>query len=184
MRYGTDKTLSFIDMETTGKPNEHAIELCVLQALPSGEERGPWTRRFSPPVEINYYARRVHGISPDELKGCKPFPERAAALHKLLEGTILVAHGAPQCETPVLTREFTRSGLSFPFASVINTVPLAQKVWPGAGIWKLSALVELLKIPRETAHTAQGDTVMLFRLWELIYKRLGPQALVPVQRSL
>jgi len=175
--YGTPRTLSFIDLETTGGKDPRIIELCVCLITADGLVQGPYTRRFKPIVAINPYATKVHGLTDAHVANEAPFHLRAPKLVQLLEGSILVAHGAVQCEVPVLQREFVQARENWPFAGVIDTVPLARKLWPEIGTWKLGPLTRKLGLEQGQAHTAEGDVAMLVRLWDQIYIKAGAACL-------
>ena len=171
--YGTPRTLAFIDLETTGNPGSRVVELCVCLITGEGLVQGPYTRRFLPPVTIPWYATKIHGLADKDVANELPFRARAPKLAQLLAGSILVAHAAAQCEVPVLQREFVDAKENWPFHGIIDTLPLARRIWPDAGTWKLLPLIKKLGLEQGQAHTAEGDVAMLVRLWDQIYIKEG-----------
>jgi len=90
---------------------------------------------------------------------------------------IMVAHNAP-FDAQFLTADIKRFESPAPRGIVLDTLPLARKVFPGLINYKLGTLVKHLKIPSAEFHRAEEDATYCGVLFQHIVKRItiGGQA--------
>jgi len=109
-----DRPLVFFDLETTGLRIgvDRIVEMALIRVSPQGDvmER---VRRFNPEMPIPPEATAVHGITDEDVADEAPFPARARALAKLLEGCDLAGFNIRRFDLPMLEAEFARSGVAF-----------------------------------------------------------------------
>lgn len=121
--------------------------------------------RFEPKNAFEAGAVAVHGILPDDVKGCEP----SANVGKFIPAaTFLVAHNV----------DFDADAIGDKTTRRIDTLCISRVLWPDFGSHKLSALMlELLGINRATvamvkeAHGAIADVAMLATLLTEIVKQ-------------
>lgn len=109
-----DRPLVFFDLETTGLRvgEDRIVELALIRVSPQGDvmER---VRRFNPGVPIPPEATAVHGITDADVAEEAPFPSRARALARLLDGCDLAGFNIRRFDLPMLEAEFARAGVEF-----------------------------------------------------------------------
>jgi DNA polymerase-3 subunit epsilon len=125
-----------LDTETTGlspRDGHRVIEIACVEIddfTPTGRH---FHRYIHPERDIDPDAERVHGISLSFLEGKPKFaePEVAAALAEFVGESKLVAHNAG-FDRDFVNHELKLAGLpTFPASRWVDTLPLAQKRFPG-----------------------------------------------------
>lgn len=117
MELNLNKPLAFIDLETTGinVTTDRIIELSVLKLKPGGEQE--WmTTRLNPEMPIPQKSTAIHGISDEDVAGCRVFREIARNLSAFLEDCDLAGYNAIRFDIPLLAEEFLRANIDFSFA--------------------------------------------------------------------
>lgn len=109
------KFLSF-DLETTGKEIETAR--IVEIAIRSSDGATLLDTRINPGIPIEAEATEVHGITDDDVKGCKPFKEHALDIATMLAGQAVAGFRSNGFDVPILCEEFARAGCEFDYRSV------------------------------------------------------------------
>lgn len=123
-----------LDTETTGfdpRTGDRLIEVgCIeiLDLLPTGRT---FHRFVNPERLIPADATRVHGITDDRVKDAPKFAEIVADLMEFIGDAPVIAHNA-NFDRNFIDHEFGRCGHPLmPETRWIDTLQLAQKVWPG-----------------------------------------------------
>lgn len=80
----------FLDTETSGGSNPEVIEICVMDV--SGSVL--LDTRIKPQGKIDFYARKVHGISDSDLQYAPTWPAIAGDVKRLLRNRVAVAFNA------------------------------------------------------------------------------------------
>jgi len=168
-----------VDLETTGvgHHNGHRIislGACIVDYTPFRNAPtldGPHEIFVDPGRPIPFRTTQIHGMRDQDVRGRKPFKERAPAFVKWCQGTILVAHNAAVVEEPMLRDELKAAGIAWPFIGTLDTLPLSRELWPGQS-HKLSTLVESLGGTPTGIHTAKGDVITLMYLMDAIIEKL------------
>jgi DNA polymerase III subunit epsilon len=166
-RLSMHKTLSFIDIETTGlDPNKHEIiEIAVISCTPEGVT-STWECKVAPKridlahpkaLEINQYCE-------EDWVGAKDIEEIIPTLVALLQDSTPVAHNASFDKSFI---EKAVLGHKIPHHWV-DTVSLAHVAFPDAKRYSLSYLCSKLGISNEGAHTALADAERCRLLYERI----------------
>ncbi|GAB2962447.1 exonuclease domain-containing protein [Nonomuraea fastidiosa] len=151
------------DIEGNGQRPPDLVELAIV-LIDDGVIGAPLTWLVKPPSPITPLARRIHGISNEQVASAPPAAEYAAEIGAILEDTIFVAHNA-HVDLGVLTRELR----GFQPAIVIDTLKLARHRLPGRSSYKLSLLAEELKLATDMPagskpHRAAYDALACARL--------------------
>ena len=113
------RPLVAFDVETTGLDvsNDRIIEISCIRFTPEGE-RTCSTYRVNPGIPIGPAATAVHGISDADVAHEPSFAQLADALLSVLEGADLTGFNIEQFDLPMLAREFSRVGVTFPAGPV------------------------------------------------------------------
>ena len=164
--YGT-KTMpitgSFVvfDTETTGL-NTQMDKLIEISAV--RVENGKITEAFDtfvdPAMPIPAKVVELTGINDGMVAGA---PDPDTALKQFLEfagDRVLVAHNAHGFDIPILQAAARRAGVEFrnPY---IDSLPMAQALYPGLGNYKLDTVNKYLELPKFNHHRAGDDAAAL-----------------------
>ena len=172
------------DLETTGTVAgaDQIVEIGAVRFI-NGQVEGIFSTLVDPRRPIPPGASAVNGISNDMVQG-KPFIET------LLESFTeycgydhLVAHNAP-FDAQFLAADFKKFDLPTPQGLILDTLPIARKVFPGLANYKLGTLVQHLKIPSSNFHRAEEDATYAGRLFLEMVKRVSVNGLPPAVENL
>jgi len=158
--------LCVIDFETTGlDPERDRILEAGVVCFDRGEIRARHNFLINPGIPVPEEARKVHGITDEELAAAPRFEEVAHEIAGLLAGRLPVAYNAG-FDRKFLHAEFRRFGAVLD----VRTPPALREdvVWVDPLVWvrelhkyekgkKLTDVCERLGIPLEQAHRAAGD---------------------------
>ncbi|MCS6801039.1 MAG: 3'-5' exonuclease [Chloroflexota bacterium] len=111
------RPIAFLDLETTGISTAHSriVEIALFLVHPDGREEQN-VFRVNPGIPIPADAVRVHGISDRDVIGHPQFSALAPTVEALLRGCDLAGFNIIRYDLPILTKEFQRSGRTFPLA--------------------------------------------------------------------
>ncbi|GAA2862657.1 exonuclease domain-containing protein [Nonomuraea rubra] len=159
----TEFRYAVVDVEGNGQRPPDLVELAIV-LIDDGEIGEPLTWLVKPPSPITPLARRIHGISNEQVASAPLAAEYASEIGAILEDTIFVAHNA-HVDLGVLTRELR----GFQPAIVIDTLKLARRRLPGRPSYKLGFLAEELKLTADMPtgskpHRAAYDALVCARL--------------------
>jgi DNA polymerase-3 subunit epsilon len=166
--------LAFVDLEMTGLDvsRDRVVEVCVERVV--GRETLARLATLVNPSERVGGASHVHGLDAAALSGAPAFSDVAAEVAGLLDGAILVAHGA-SWDARFLTAEFARAGRPHPLTHWIDTLVLARRAFAFHS-HSLDALCKELGIDRGHAHRAESDVRATRELFDRCIERLTPQS--------
>ncbi|MBS9335868.1 exonuclease domain-containing protein [Fructobacillus papyrifericola] len=123
----------------------------------------------NPAQPIDKKIQQLTHISPKDVQDAPFFEELAPSLQALLKGQVFVAHNV-NFDLPYLNAEFARVGLPELDLQAIDTVQLAQILFPTAPGYRLSDLTAYLNLPLVQAHRANADAEatahLLFAIWQ------------------
>jgi len=162
----TGRKLVVVDVEGNGQSPPEIIEFAGLPVDTTASYADIRTWLIRPQKPITWVVtRKVHGISNDDVAGCPPWSEVAAEIGRVLDGRVLVAHGA-HVEHGILGAHLP----DWQPPIVLDTVRLAKHVWPGLRSYKLEKLVEHASLDMSAAddqqqHRASFDT---WCAWQLL----------------
>lgn len=163
------------DLETTGTVAgvDQIVEIGAVRYI-GGEPEGTYSTLVDPRRAMPAGATRVNGITDDMLVG-KPFIEDLLETFEQFCGDYpLVAHNAP-FDTQFLKSDIIKHEIPGPRGIVLDTLPIARKVFPGLANYKLGTLVQHLEIPAGQFHRAEEDASYCGNLFlEIIKKIFNP----------
>lgn len=177
-----DQVYAVVDIESTGGSigkGERMIQFaCVLV------ENGKVVERFdtlvNPLKKVPKRIQSLTGIQPKELARAPLFEELAEMIHDLLADTIFVAHNV-SFDFRFLNEEFTRVGLTPLSIPAIDTVELAQVLFPKADSYNLQELVEELGYQLDQPHHALFDAEATAFLLQKLDHRISQLPLVTLE---
>ena len=149
------------DTETTGL-NTQMDKLIEISAV--RVENGKITEAFDtfvdPAMPIPAKVVELTGINDGMVAGA---PDPDTALKQFLKFTgdrVLVAHNAHGFDIPILQAAARRAGVEFrnPY---IDSLPMAQALYPGLGNYKLDTVNKYLELPKFNHHRAGDDAAAL-----------------------
>jgi DNA polymerase-3 subunit epsilon len=164
--------LAFVDLEMTGldAAKDHVVEVCVERW--AGDQRlGSISSLVLPPARIGG-AAHVHGLDEEALRGAPPFAEVARPIQDLLDGAVLIAHGA-RWDVAFLEAEFARAGTPLEIPYYLDTLVLTRRAF-ALRSHSLRALTEAFSIEPGQAHRADADVAALRAVFARTIAVLAP----------
>jgi len=160
------------DLETTGTvPGvDQIVELGAIKYL-NGQPEATFSTLIDPRRSIPQGASAVNGITDDMVAGKPVIEDILEAFAEFCEDCAMVAHNAP-FDAQFLTADIKRFETSGPRGVILDTLPMARKVFPGLANYKLGTLVQHLKIEAGTFHRAEEDASYCGRLFIEIKKKI------------
>lgn len=172
-------TLAFtvFDTETTGLDPSGGDEIIQIGALRIVNGRLLRSECFEQLIDprrpIHPAAMRIHGITPERLRGAPVIREVLPRFHAFCRGTVLVAHNAAFDMRFLQLKEQT-CGLCFDHA-VLDTLLLSAVLHPEQETHRLEAIAERFGVAVVDRHDAMGDALvaaqLLLRMIPLLAER-------------
>ncbi|HEX7810989.1 MAG TPA: exonuclease domain-containing protein [Burkholderiales bacterium] len=170
-----DRSVVFLDVETTGaSPSFDRITEIGLVEVDRGEYVGEWSTLVNPGRGIPTNIQQLTGITDAMVENAPPFSELAVALHRRLEGKVLVAHNA-RFDHGFLSNEFRRIGMRYQ-PEILCTVKLSRKLFPQHPRHNLDSVIERHGLVCNHRHRALGDAQVLWHFAREIHIDPGPDA--------
>ncbi len=157
-----------LDTETTGldpADGHRVVEVACVELfnlMPTGNELHFYC---NPERDMPAEAFAVHGLSEERLKTEPLFSEQAETFIAFMEGASLIAHNA-EFDVRFLQAELVRCGRPRLACTVIDTVQLARRKFPGASA-SLDALCRRfgIDLSGRAKHGALIDTKLLAKVY-------------------
>jgi len=189
--------LAFVDLEMTGldPARDRVVEVCIERVRGGQLEQRLHTlvrpETLDQPVRVvdcgssedgdaesparaaEVGNERIHGITAAALVSAPTFATVAAEIARLLDGAVLIAHGA-FWDVGFLRAEFKRAGKSARLAFYVDTLNLSRRTF-GLPRHSLDALRAHFGIDTSHAHRADADVAALRVVWERCIEALEPQ---------
>ncbi len=172
---GVDMDFIAFDLETTGTVAgvDQIVEIGAVRYI-NGHPEGTYSTLVNPRRSMPAGATRVNGITDDMLVGKPYIEDLIESFTEFCEELPLVAHNAP-FDTQFLKADIVRHEISGPKGLILDTLPIARKVFPGLANYKLGTLVQHLDIPSGQFHRAEEDASYCGALFlEIIKKIFNP----------
>lgn len=163
------------DLETTGTVAgvDQIVEIGAVRYI-QGQPEGTYSTLVDPKRSMPAGATAVNGITDDMLVG-KPLIEDLLESFAAFCGDLpLVAHNAP-FDTQFLKSDIIKHEIPGPTGVILDTLPIARKVFPGLANYKLGTLIQHLDLPAGQFHRAEEDASYCGNLFlEIINKIFNP----------
>lgn len=173
------------DLETTGTlPGvDQIVEIGAVLFDETGRPETIFATLINPGVPMPEAASRVNGITDDMLVGKPAVTDVLDAFAEFCGDEIMVAHNAA-FDTQFLVADIKKHETTSPRGVILDTLPLARKVFPGLANYKLGTLVQHLNIPAGGCHRAEEDAAYCGQLFHKMVTRLSPNGVSPTLPTL
>lgn len=165
--------LAFVDLEMTGldATKDRVIEVCVERVV-GGEVTGSLSTLVRPDGGETGNVH-VHGIGPEALAQAPVFAEIAPRVAELLDGAVLVAHGA-SWDVAFIEAEMARAARPYPIGHYLDTLNMSRRAF-GLPRHSLEALREHFGLDGSRAHRADADVAALRAVFGKCLEVLKPE---------
>ena len=164
MELNLKNPLLFFDLESTGLnvATDRIVEISVVKVSPDGSHE-VITRRINPTIPISEEARRIHGISNEDVNDCPTFKEIAKSLAPWMSGCDFAGYNSTKFDIPLLAEEFLRAGVDFDFRK--RKMVDVQNIFHKMEQRTLSAAYKFYcNKSLENAHSAEADTMATYEV--------------------
>ncbi|MEN8255551.1 MAG: 3'-5' exonuclease [Verrucomicrobiota bacterium] len=160
------------DLETTGiKPKEGMIVEVGAVLFDGGRAVKGYGTLVDPGMPIPPDASAVNGITDDMVRGKPRIADVLADFADFCGDLPLVAHNAP-FDFKFLLEDINLHRAAAPKGVVLDTLPLARRIFPGLPNYKLGTLVRHFGFPSGTFHRAEEDSAYCGVLFAKIVETL------------
>lgn len=172
------------DLETTGTvPGvDQIVELGAVRFI-DGQIDGVFSTLVDPKRPIPPGASAVNGISDQMVLGKPTIDTLLESFAQFCGDDPVVAHNAP-FDSQFLTADIKKHELPAPRGIILDTLPIARKVFPGLPNYKLGTLVQHLKIPAGEFHRAEDDATYCGKLFLALVQRISVNGQPPAIANL
>ena len=160
------------DLETTGvKPSENMIVEVGAVLFEGDRAVKGFGTLVDPGIPIPPDASAVNGISDEMVRGQPRIADVLGDFTDFCGDLPLVAHNAP-FDFKFLLEDIKLHRSVAPNGIVLDTLPLARKIFPGLPNYKLGTLVRHFNFPSGTFHRAEEDSSYCGLLFAKILRTL------------
>jgi DNA polymerase-3 subunit epsilon len=173
------------DLETTGTlaGMDQIVEIGAVRFDENGAPETIFATLINPGVPMPEGATKVNGITDEMLIGKPKITDVLDAFAEFCADDVLVAHNAA-FDAQFLTADIKKHETSAPRGVILDTLPLARKVYPGLANYKLGTLVQHLNIVSTGFHRAEEDASYCGQLFFKMFTRLSPNGVPPTLSTL
>lgn len=170
------------DLETTGTVAgvDQIVEIGAVK-YENEQPVATYSTLVDPRKSMPAGATAVNGITDDMLVG-KPFIEDLLeSFAEFCEDIPLVAHNAP-FDAQFLKSDILKHEIPGPRGVILDTLPIARKVFPGLANYKLGTLIQHLNLPAGQFHRAEEDASYCGNLFiEITKKIFNPGEIIAIE---
>lgn len=173
------------DLETTGfLPGvDRIVELGAVRFV-DGEVDAIFSTLIDPMVPMPAGASKVNGITDDMLVGKPKIETLLEPFAEFCGDDFLVAHNAA-FDTQFLTKDIEKFESKAPSGLILDSLPIARKVFPGLANYKLGTLIQHLEIPGSGFHRAEEDASFCGKMFiKMMEKMTGSVITMPPLENL
>ena len=162
-----EKRKLILDTETTGLnfDNDRIIEIGIVELIDNVLTQNYFHEYINPEMDISLSAQKVHGISNEYLIGKPSFNNVAKKFLDFIKDDTIIIHNA-EFDTNFINKELQNCGFSNIRNSVIDTIKIAKKEFPGQTV-NLDSLCKKLDVKntRQNFHGALLDATLLSKVY-------------------
>ena len=162
-----EKRKLILDTETTGLNfnNDRVIEIGIVELIDNVLTQNYFHEYINPEMDISLSAQKVHGISNEFLIGKPTFNNIVKKFLEFIKDDIIIIHNA-EFDTNFINKELQNCGFSNIKNSVIDTIKIAKKEFPGQTV-NLDSLCKKLDVKntRQNFHGALLDATLLSKVY-------------------
>ncbi|WP_236026267.1 PolC-type DNA polymerase III [Alicyclobacillus suci] len=170
------------DTETTGlNSSEHTLIEIAAVKVRGNEIVEEWTELIDPEVEISQKIMELTHITNEMVRGKRKLHEVLPDFREFVGDAVLVAHNA-EFDLAFLRACAKRIGME-PWTNVVlDTLPLARKLYPRERNYRLGTLAKKFSVDLVNAHRALDDTVALAKVFQYMLKDAIDQGFTTVSQ--
>ena len=162
-----EKRKLILDTETTGLnfSNDKIIEIGIVELIDNVLTQNYFHEYINPEMDISLSAQKVHGISNEFLIGKPTFNNIAKNFLDFIQDDEIIIHNA-DFDTTFINKELQNCGFNNIKNSVIDTITIAKKEFPGQTV-NLDSLCKKLNVinTRQNFHGALLDATLLSKVY-------------------
>ena len=162
-----EKRKLILDTETTGLnfSNDRIIEIGIVELIDNVLTQNFFHEYINPEIDISLSAQKVHGISNEFLLGKPSFNNIAKKFLDFIQNDEIIIHNA-DFDTNFINKELQNCGFSKIKNSIIDTIRIAKKEFPGQTV-NLDSLCKKLGVTntRQDFHGALLDATLLSKVY-------------------
>ena len=162
-----EKRKLVLDTETTGLnfDNDKIIEIGIVEIIDNVLTQNYFHEYINPEINISLSAQKVHGISNEFLIGKPIFPNIAKKFLDFIRDDTIIIHNA-EFDTNFINKELQNGGFNIMKNSVIDTIKIAKREFPGQTV-NLDSLCKKLNVIniRQNFHGALLDATLLSKVY-------------------
>ncbi len=162
-----EKRKLILDTETTGLNfnNDRIIEIGIVELIDNVLTQNYFHEYINPEMDISLSAQKVHGISNKFLIGKPTFNNIVKEFLEFIKDDTIIIHNA-EFDTNFINKELQNCGFSKIENSVIDTIKIAKKEFPGQTV-NLDSLCKKLDVKntRQNFHGALLDATLLSKVY-------------------
>ena len=156
-----------LDTETTGLnfENDKIIEIGIVELRDNVITQNYFHEYINPEKEISISAQKIHGISNQFLAEKPRFDQIAQKFLDFIKNDIIIIHNS-EFDTNFINKELQNCGFNSLNNSIIDTIKIAKKEFPGQTV-NLDSLCRKLSITnsRQNYHGALLDATLLSKVY-------------------
>jgi DNA polymerase-3 subunit epsilon len=172
------------DLETTGTvPGVDQIVEIGAVRFEAGQVEAVYSTLIDPLKPIPPGATAVNGITNDMVKGKPTIDRILESFTEFCADYPMIAHNAP-FDAQFLISDYKKFEFETPLGVILDTLPIARKIFPGLPNYKLGTLVQHLKIPTTDFHRAEEDATYCGKLFMEMYRRISVGGQPPALENL
>ena len=166
------KNFIAFDLETTGfvAGVDRIVEIGAVR-FQGGEPEALFSTLVDPEMPIPKGASHVNGITNEMVEGKPKIQELLKPFAEFCGEYVVVAHNAP-FDVHFLTADIQKYTTPAPRGSVLDTLALSRKLFPGLPNYKLGTLVQHLGIKATQFHRAEEDASYCGQLFVKILEKV------------
>lgn len=169
---------AIIDIETSGgnHKNGKITEIAIYKH--DGEKIvDEFVSLVNPETKIDWYVRKLTGITDDMVKDAPKFYEVARQVVDITKGCVFIAHNV-DFDYGFIKEEFKKLNYHYK-RKKLCTVQLSRKLLPGKQSYSLGKLCKEIGIELEDRHRAAGDALATVKLFEMLLEADKQQKFIP-----
>lgn len=178
MTIDEETTWVVFDTETTGlNPREHTLIEIAAVKMKGSEIVAEWTELIDPEGPISPKITEITHITNEMVKGKRKLHEVLPDFREFVQDAVLVAHNA-EFDLGFLQACARRIGMEPWLNIVLDTLPLARKLFPNERNYRLGTLAKKLGVELINAHRALDDTVALAKVYQHMLREVANREIV------
>nr|WP_281168953.1 PolC-type DNA polymerase III [Effusibacillus pohliae] len=170
------------DTETTGlnAAENTLIEIAAVK-MKGSEILEEWTTLIDPEMEISPKITELTGITNEMVNGQPKLAEALPKFREFVGDAVLVAHNA-EFDLGFISVCASRIGMPKWTNPVLDTLPLARKLYPSEKNYKLKTLTQKFGVELVNHHRALDDTVALAKVFQHMLKDMKERGMDRLSR--